>query len=137
MRAAQVVAPATLLLAVAVGCGVAMGPRSAEPARWDSMTADQRIDYMKTTVMPQMKTVFTAFDRHRYEKMTCATCHGDDGAKRQWKMPSPELLLEREAVNDGHHGGELDVFMREQVAPEMARMLGQAPDCFSCHTPDD
>jgi len=76
--------------------------------------------------------VFTEYDRHRYPDVTCATCHGADGEKRGWKMPNPDLLLEVEPM----HTGELDKFMREKVSPEMARLLGRAPDCFSCHTPD-
>lgn len=123
MRAAQVVTIAAML----VGCGAA-----ATPPRYGEMSRAQKLAYMHDTVMPQMKAIFVEFDRHRYDKMTCATCHGQDGAKRGFRMPSPDLLLETEPT----HTGELDKFMREKVAPEMARMLGRAPDCFSCHTPD-
>lgn len=123
MRAAQVVTAAAMLL----GCAAA-----ARPVHYADMSRAQKLAFMHDTVMPQMKAVFVEFDRHRYANMSCATCHGQDGEKRGYKMPSPDLLLETEPT----HTGEIDKFMHEKVAPEMARMLGTKPDCFSCHTPD-
>ncbi len=112
-------------------CTAARSPRTRS---WDAMSYDERLAYMQTTFTPAMERVFARFDEHRYPKTTCATCHGADGEARRYKMPNPDLLLEdpREAM----HHDELERFMKEQVTPELSRLLGKKSDCFACHTLD-
>jgi hypothetical protein len=112
------------------------------------MNKDQRIDYMKSVVLPRMKVAFTNFNPDRYSGMNCVTCHGDSAADGSFKMPNPrlpklpttpegfrQLAEEKPAVME---------FMKNEVKPRMASMLG-VPDwnpetksgfgCMECHTP--
>lgn len=111
------------------------------------MTKDQRIEYMKTTVLPRMKQAFTAFDPDHFDKMNCVTCHGDSATDGSFKMPNPRLPVlpnspegfkrlasERPAIMD---------FMKNEVKPRMAALLGMpewTPEtksgfaCGACHT---
>jgi hypothetical protein len=143
------------LLLTALSCaettGSAPPPASAASAAkevaWADMTKDQRIEYMKTTVLPQMKQAFTAFDPDHYDKMNCVTCHGDSATDGSFKMPNPKLPVlpnspdgfkrlaaERPAIMD---------FMKNEVKPKMAGLLGVhewTPEtkrgfaCGACHT---
>ena len=111
------------------------------------MVKDQRIDYMKSVVLPRMKQAFTNFSPDRFSKMNCVTCHGDSAADGSFKMPNPnlpklpsapdgfkQLAQERPAAME---------FMKGEVKPKMAAMLGM-PDwspetksgfaCMDCHT---
>jgi hypothetical protein len=104
------------------------------------MTADQKLEHMRSVVKPRMREVFMDFDPHRYPKLNCSTCHGADGAKHAWKMPNPDLLLEPTPWNTGHADpkgapSRIDAFMAKSVAPEMAKLLGRPTfGCFGCHT---
>lgn len=135
-----------LLVALAVGaCAGARSPRATPRPKWgpwSAMTPQQKHDYMTEVVMPEVKRVFVAFDPHAYPKVDCTLCHGKD---EDSKMPNPDLLLEPEALVAADPD-ETHVFMRDQVTPLMARLLGRpaagpsAPkgfDCWGCHTRDD
>ncbi|MBK7581650.1 MAG: hypothetical protein IPI67_15760 [Myxococcales bacterium] len=112
------------------------------------MSSNQKLEYMETTVMPRMSALFREYDPHRFPRLTCERCHGPDGARRGWAMPSPELLLEETPWNTGAASpdaapSKFDAFMASRVAPEMAKLLraspGSRPDgsgCFGCHTPE-
>src|SRR5262252_2511978 len=78
--------PAPATAANAAG-GVAGPPEIA----WANMSKDQRIDYMKSAVLPRMKQAFTNFSPDRFGKMNCVTCHGDSAADGSFKMPNPKL----------------------------------------------
>lgn len=117
------------------------------PTSWDSMSGEQKLQYMESTVMPRMKALFESYDPHRFSRMTCKSCHGADGAQRRWITPSPELLLEETKWNTGAAApdaapSEFDAFMARSVGPEMAKLLGRpygAPNgfgCFGCHAPE-
>lgn len=124
----------TLAIVLASCTGERAAPRAPEPPSWDAMSTAQRHAHMTSTVMPEMKSLFSAFDRGRYARMTCATCHGKDGEARRFRMPNPDLLLEPEARQGA---GAVNDFMTTKVAPEMARLLGRGSfDCFGCHAPD-
>jgi mono/diheme cytochrome c family protein len=134
---------AALAIAWSIGCGPT--PPAEPPVvetHWDSMGAEQRLEHMRSAVTPRMKAVFMGFDRHRYPKFGCATCHGADGPERAWRMPNPDLLLEPTPWNTGAADprgapSSFDAFMASGVAPEMARLLGRKTfGCFGCHTPD-
>ena len=142
------------LIAVAVlACAetTASGPAPAAPAPketpWAEMNKDQRIEYMKSTVLPRMKQAFTNFSPDRYGKMNCVTCHGDSAADGSFKMPNPKLP-KLPTTPDGFKQLAADKpavmeFMKNEVKPRMAAMLG-VPEfnpetktgfgCMECHT---
>jgi len=114
---------------------------------WADMVKDQRIEYMKSIVLPRMKQAFTNFSPDRFSKMNCVTCHGDSATDGSFKMPNPalpklpstpdgfkQLAQEKPAVFD---------FMKNEVKPKMAALLG-VPEwnpetksgfaCLDCHT---
>src|SRR5262245_41366201 len=136
--------PATATAAGAGAAGKVVGPPEVA---WADMPKDQRLEYMKSVVLPRMKQVFTNFNPDRYSKMNCVTCHGDSAAEGSFKMPNPKLpklptspdgfkklVADKPAVMD---------FMKNEVKPKMAALLG-APEynpetksgfgCMECHT---
>ncbi|MBI2395272.1 MAG: hypothetical protein HYV09_37230 [Deltaproteobacteria bacterium] len=143
-------APQVVTLYVALSLGACAGAHRAPPKQpewgpWSAMTPQQKHDYMTEVVMPEVKRVFVAFDPHAYPKADCTLCHGKD---EDSKMPNPDLLLEPEAVvqRDAPAPDETLAFMRDQVTPMMARLLGRALsgptapkgfDCWGCHTRDE
>jgi hypothetical protein len=119
---------------------------------WEKMTFNQRKKYMKTTVLPQMKKLFVAFDKARYANMSCQTCHGDKTAQTKFKMPNAELpKLPQPTDRAGFMAlqqkkPEAAKFMGTQVKPTMAALLG-LPEwgptnatgfgCYGCHTKEE
>ena len=123
------------------------GAKPAGEIAWADMNKDQRIEYMKSVVIPRMKQVFVRFNPDRYSKMNCMTCHGDSATDGSFKMPNPrlpqlpnspdgfkKLAAEKPAVVD---------FMKNEVKPRMAALLGMpewTPEtksgfgCVECHT---
>ncbi len=151
---------AAALLSSVAACGGSQGssapaaPPSSQGATaapatsvaWKDMNHEQRLDYMKKSVLPKMKDEFVAFDAKRYAEMNCATCHGDGAKDGTFKMPNPKLpklpadesgfkkLMEQKP--------EATKFMGGKVVPDMASLLGEAPydqqthqgfGCFECH----
>jgi mono/diheme cytochrome c family protein len=114
---------------------------------WSAMTFEQRKTYMKTTVFPKAKELFTALDPVRYANFTCATCHGDGAAEGKFKMPNPKLP-KLPATSDGFkrlmaEKPKIMEFMSKQLKPTMATLLGEpewTPEtktgfgCMECHT---
>jgi len=112
------------------------------------MTVDQKKEFMKTIVVPKMKTVFQEFDSSRYAELGCKTCHGAGAKEGKFQMPNPglpKLNPERGFAKHKKKQAAVTKFMMEHVAPEMAKTLGVEPynpethqgfGCFSCHTMD-
>lgn len=125
----------------------AANPTAAKEVAWADMVKEQRIDYMKSVVLPRMKQAFTQFSPDRYSKMNCVTCHGDGAADGSFKMPNPRLPVLPNS-SDGFKQLAADKpavmdFMKNEVKPKMAAMLGMpewTPDtkggfgCGACHT---
>lgn len=132
----------SLALMMAAACGPPARGEAPAPERWSTMSKDERLAYMTDVVMPRTKSVFEAYDPHRFARMSCASCHGRDGSERGFVMPNPDLLLEPTAWNLGTARPEtapsvLDAFMARRVVPEMEALLGPASArCFACHTPE-
>jgi hypothetical protein len=121
--------------------------RTTPEIAWAQMGKQERIDYMKSVVVPRMKQVFTGFNPDRYAKMNCTTCHGDSATDGTFKMPNPklpklpnspegfkQLAADKPAVME---------FMKNEVKPKMAALLGEPeynPEtksgfgCIECHT---
>jgi len=119
---------------------------------WDKMSFAARKKYMKSTVLPEMKKVFAAFDPKAFANVTCATCHGKDSAEKKFKMPNPDLPklpgpTDRAAFMAlAEKKPEVVKFMGTQVKPKMASLLGVAEwtpasptgfACYNCHTHDE
>src|SRR4030095_5951902 len=142
-----------LIAALSVACAetTASAPAPAAPAPretpWAEMNKDQRIDYMKSTVLPRMKHAFIEFSPDRFNKMNCVTCHGDSAADGSFKMPNPKLP-KLPTTSDGFKALAAEKpavmeFMKNEVKPRMASMLG-VPEynpetktgfgCMECHT---
>ena len=102
---------------------------------------------MSTEVLPAARRLFQGFDAERYSSVTCATCHGEDGAERAWAMPNPSLYAlyptgsaEQQAMVRDYP--EMVRFMHNHLVPEMRAILGAESyeesshsgfACFSCH----
>ena len=124
--------------------GPVVGPPTVA---WESMTKDQKKEFMKAVVAPKAKEMFLAFDSSRYANFSCATCHGDGANDGSFKMPNPKLPVLpnspdgfRKLMSDKPTTME---FMSKQVKPTMAHLLGEAefnPEtktgfgCMECHT---
>lgn len=145
-------------LTVAACVGLGCGSSKPEPAHyplptfdrtgpWAHMTHDQKLEYMKSVVLPKEKEIFAAFDPVRYASVDCKTCHGagaDDGSYRMPnpalpKVPGGEAYYRELAARDP----KLLRFMQSTVGPETAKLLGvQRFDmashtgfsCYQCHT---
>jgi len=114
---------------------------------WEKMTKDQKIDYMKNTVLPKMKTAFAAFDANKYARVNCMTCHGDGAKDKSFKMPNPKIF---QLPNDqagfkklGEKQPDYMKFMMGTVKPQMAALLNlpehseknpKGFGCLNCHT---
>ena len=128
-------------------CGGAQHPATPAPAGgFDAMSAAQKTELMKHTVLPGMKTDFQAFDASDFADFDCKTCHGANAQKNNFKMPNPDLpkldVAHGFAKDKAAHPKAME-FMQQKVQPEMAKMLGQPehsdahPDgfgCMDCHT---
>jgi hypothetical protein len=110
------------------------------------MNRGQRLDFMIKTVMPKMKAMFVAFDKKRFARMDCATCHGEGVTDTSFSLPNSELpkLLEPDLFAKHRQATpEITKFMLEHVEPEMGALL-EVPDfdpatrkglsCYLCHT---
>jgi hypothetical protein len=115
---------------------------------WEKLDMKARGKYMKTTVLPEMKKVFAAFDP-RYSKMKCETCHGANPQEHRFEMPNPALpKLPPPTDRAGflalqQKKPEIAKFMGAQVKPHMAALLGLVEwnpatpkgfGCYACHT---
>jgi hypothetical protein len=119
------------------------------PSQFKDMNHDQRVEFMKTVVMPEMKPLFVAFDP-KFEEMNCKTCHGAGAENGKFEMPNPDLPVLPgteeafgEYMKDPEHA-RWAMFMIEKVKPTMAGLLQVAEfdpatgtgefSCASCHT---
>lgn len=90
--------PLSLLLATLALILIPSGVRLARAktvgppeVAWKDMTYAQKKAYMKAAVLPTMKPIFQDFDGKKFKTFNCATCHGEDGADRKFKMPSNDI----------------------------------------------
>jgi hypothetical protein len=132
----------------AAGSGtVAMAGSGGGSAAWDfdKLTHEEKMDFMKKTVVPTMKPVFQKFDAKHYADFGCKTCHGKDPKKTHFKMPNGDLpKLDFDKLKAGKQKPEIAKWMGEEIEPGMAKLLQrpvynpEKPDpgqfgCLGCH----
>ena len=112
---------------------------------WEAMSHAQRLDVMKTVVLPKMQADFQGFDAKKYEKFGCTTCHGERLKQGNFAMPNPDLP--HLSFTDGFkkhmsNKPEITKFMMAKVEIDMAASLGMKPfdmqtktgfGCSGCH----
>jgi cytochrome c553 len=109
-------------------------------------THDEIVLFMEREVMPFARRALGPIVGGA-DRVTCATCHGKDGAERKWEMPGVKALPDPELREAGLEkgGGKLDPqirnaiygyladedkqgtmgYMRSVVMPGMARLLNR------------
>jgi hypothetical protein len=120
-----------LLLLIPPGVRFALGKTVGPPeVAWKDMTFKQKKAYMKTAVTPTMKPIFQAFDAKTFKTFNCTTCHGKDGADREFKMPSNDIHAlpnTREAfeakLKSEPTWPKWTEFMSQKVEPAMGKLL--------------
>jgi hypothetical protein len=128
-------------------CGGQSEPEE-EPASFKDMNFEQRYVFMEDVVMPQMKSLFVAFDA-KFQGMDCKTCHGNGALNGSYAMPSAEItVLPTEEdfpkrMEEDPEFAKGAQFMLDQVWPQMATLL-EVPkydpethtgfSCANCHT---
>ena len=130
------------------GSGMAMGSDAGSGAgsdsfNWEAMTHEQRMDYMKKTVVPTMKPLFQQFDAKHYANFNCKTCHGKDPKGSKYKMPNGDLpKLDFAALKAGKQKPQIAKWMGEVVKPQMAKLMHEPEysesnpkgfGCLECH----
>jgi hypothetical protein len=99
---------------------------AAAPAKsWDAMSHDERLNLMKTVVMPKMKEAFQKFDAKKFADFSCKTCHGKP--ENKGAMPNkdvPTLDFKDGLAKHKKKTPEELEFMMQVVTPEMAGILG-------------
>jgi hypothetical protein len=124
-------------------------PGPPGPGDWANWSHEQKLAYMKSTVMPKMGEAFTTYDAKKYAEPKCVLCHGGGVADGTFKMPNPDLpVLDvspagiKKMHSDPKKKKVLE-FMGKVVVPTMAGLLGEPPfdmktmtgfGCLNCHT---
>ena len=130
--------------ASAAPSGPAAPPKEGD---WDLWTHEQKLAYMKSTVMPKMGPLFHEQDAKTFAEPKCTLCHGSGAKDGSFKMPNPELPkldLTPAGMKQMHDKKPAMVdFMSKKVLPTMADLLGEKPydpktqkgfGCLECHT---
>jgi hypothetical protein len=125
-------------------------PAAVKTIDWEHMSVADKKKYMKSTVLPEMKKAFQAYDAKAYKKFTCETCHGDGATNGKFKMPNPKLpkLPTDRAGFMALQQKKPDAvkFMGTVVKPKVAGLLGLpewSPQntsgfgCYQCHTKEE
>src|SRR5262245_1881633 len=89
---------------------------------FEQFNQDQKIQFMKQTVMPTMKPLFQGHDAGKFKNFGCKTCHGPDADQGQFHMPNdhlPKLNFSNMSKFQQH-----DIeWMKNEIKPTMARLL--------------
>jgi hypothetical protein len=116
------------------------------PGEWDKWSHDQKLAYMKASVMPKMGGLFHDMDPKDFGDTKCTLCHGSGAKDGSFKMPSadlPKLPDPKDFKKLAAQKPKAFEFMLKQVEPQMAALLGEQPfdpktkqgfSCFDCHT---
>ncbi len=118
-------------------------PAATPAVAWATMNHEQKMEYMEHTVMPEMTRMFQEFDGHRFERFTCATCHGANARAVNFHMPNGIAPLDPSRIPAMFASQDrMNVFMTQRLWPRMTEMLGaqrynpethQGFGCLGCH----
>ena len=119
-------------------------PAPAKKA-WKDLNHDEKVEVMKSEVLPKMSKMFQEFDGKKFAKMDCATCHGK--ADKTMKMPNPALPKLDPTDSFKKHAAKNQAMLEFmfKMTPEMAKTINAEPynpatqtgfGCMSCHTMD-
>jgi hypothetical protein len=122
-------------------------PGAPQEGEWDKWSHDQKLAYMKNTVMPKLGAEFHDFDAKKFAEPRCTLCHGSSAKKGNFKMPNAELP-KLDITPDGFKAlkekkPEMVDFMIKKVEHDTARLIGEKPfdpqtksgfGCLNCHT---
>jgi hypothetical protein len=138
MRAMKRLAWLALMLAVSCGGarttatttpageGAATGDVPPEGMAFEDMTKNQRIVFMKETVLPAMAKEFASVDP-KFAEMDCKTCHGKSAEDKTFKMPNPDLphlpTTPEGFARIKEEKPKILAFMLGTVKPKMAALL--------------
>jgi hypothetical protein len=146
--AAASAAPSAAPAPTDTGAAAAAAPAGPPgPGDWDKWSHDQKLAYMKSTVMGKEKDLFSTYDSAKFGGLNCKSCHGSGASDGSFKMPSADLP-KLDATPDGFKklakkNPKMFDFMMKQVEPQTASLLGEQPydlktnvgfGCFNCHT---
>jgi hypothetical protein len=117
---------------------------------WPTWSHEKKLAYMKQTVMPAEKEIFSRFEPVRFAYLTCETCHGQSARDGTYKMPNPDLphLVggKQGFMELAEKQPETLRFMQSVVVPETAHLLGYPAfdmekhvgfSCYQCHVRAD
>lgn len=113
------------------------------PKPWHEMTHEEQGEYMNDVVLPEMASLFQAFDAEEFADFDCSTCHGDDARAVGFHMPNGLHPLDPADIPTILESDDpMAVFMSETVYPRMTELLGMEhydPEtgtgfsCLDCH----
>ncbi|MCE9573734.1 MAG: hypothetical protein K8W52_11315 [Deltaproteobacteria bacterium] len=120
------------------------GSAVASTKKFDDMDHAEKMDFMKTRVMPEMGALFTKFDPVKYAKPDCVLCHGKGVEDGSFEMPNEDLFkLDFSAMDKlTPEQQKMAEFMGKELKPQMAALLGQEEyseanpkgfGCLECH----
>jgi hypothetical protein len=137
-----------MMLSIAMaGCGsktnaIKKDLPPAPTVKFDDMTAEQRADFMKTTVVPTMKPLFQKHNADKFKDFGCKTCHGEGASQGEFNMPN-EALPALDFQDMAQWKPEDLKWMSTVIKPTMAKLLSQEEysdtnpkgfGCLECHT---
>jgi hypothetical protein len=142
MRAPQHLVSLVAVLALAACGGAQTATAPAPTGPFKTMTAEQKLQHMKTVIQPTMGPLFKAYNGAKFAEFGCATCHGNDKVDPHKALPRLTLSGDGFAKLTAKEPA-LVKFMSEQVTPAMAKAMNEKPydpathqgfGCGGCHT---
>lgn len=139
---------AAVLLIAWGGCSPkGVGPLGPAGTRltWEEMTAAQRREHMRQTVMPLAAGIFQAWRPECFAAIDCRLCHGLEADLGTYRMPTDHLPRLSGALLLGPEFASHPATTRlklDRLVPAMAEALGvrtfslvtrRGFGCYSCH----
>lgn len=104
---------------------------------FEELDHDQRIEFMKQTVVPTMMPLFQQHDPEEFKDFGCKTCHGEGADQGEFHMPNDGLPKLNFADMSKFEPEEVE-WMTRTIKPTMAQLLRepeyseQNPQGFGC-----